>query len=70
MVELVATIVVYLVGMHVKMNQSLKQQLPSDINYLLILGSTLKTNEMTQTLRSRLEKGAELLKKHPHLKVV
>ncbi|WP_235070158.1 YdcF family protein [Turicibacter sp. TJ11] len=70
MVELVATLVVYLVGMHVKMNQSLKQQLPSDINYLLILGSTLKTNEMTQTLRSRLEKGAELLKKHPHLKVV
>ena len=54
--------------MHVKMNQSLKQQLPSDINYLLILGSTLKTNEMTQTLRSRLEKGARITKKTPTFK--
>lgn len=70
MVGVVATLVIYLVGMHLQMNRSLKQQLTADIDYLLILGSSLKSNEITQTLRSRLEKGAELLKEYPHLMVV
>lgn len=65
-----ATLVIYLVGMHLQMNQSLKKELSSDIDCLLILGSSLRSEHMTPTLRSRLEKGAELLKKYPKLVVV
>ncbi len=67
MVGIVATLVIYLVGMHLQMNQSLKKELSSDIDCLLILGSSLRSEHMTPTLRSRLEKGAELLKKYPKL---
>lgn len=70
MVGVVTVLVIYLVGMHLQMNQSLKQKLTPDIDYILILGSSLRSNHVTQTLRSRLEKGAELLKEHPQLMVV
>ena len=70
MVGVVTALVIYLVGMHLQMNQSLKQKLTPDIDYILILGSSLRSNHVTQTLRSRLEKGAELLKEHPQLMVV
>ncbi len=70
MMGIITIVSIYFVVMHVQMNQSLKQSLPSDINYLLILGSCLKSDQVTLTLRSRLEKGAQLLKQYPNLMVV
>ena len=70
MMGIITIVSIYFVAMHVQMNQSLKQSLPSDINYLLILGSCLKSDQVTLTLRSRLEKGAQLLKQYPNLMVV
>ncbi|MDE5977318.1 MAG: YdcF family protein [Turicibacter sp.] len=70
MVGVLAVVFVYFIGMHVQMNQSLHRELTSDIDYLLILGSCLKSDQVTPILRSRLEKGVELLKEYPHLKVV
>lgn len=70
MIVIFTTVAVYLIGIHVKMNQSLKHQVTKDMKDLLILGSCLKDQELSPTLRARLEMGANLLKQNPNLKVI
>ena len=55
--------------LHLEMNSTLDQELEAEIDHLLVLGSLLKSNEITPTLRSRLSKTAELMKTHPKLTV-
>ena len=42
MVGVVTVLVIYLVGMHLQMNQSLKQKLTPDIDYILIFRIFIK----------------------------
>lgn len=50
--------VTYTIVLHLEMNSSLHEELEADINQLIILGSLLHSNEVSTTLRSRLEKWA------------
>lgn len=62
--------VTYTIVLHLEMNSSLHEELEADINQLIILGSLLHSNEVSTTLRSRLEKGALLLHENPQLRVI
>ncbi|WP_113926619.1 YdcF family protein [Bacillus sp. P14.5] len=44
--------------------------LPDDIDYAVILGAGLKGEELSQTLKSRLEAGTEYLHDHPEIPVI
>lgn len=70
MIIVFTTVTLYMIGMHLKMNQSLKHRVTPEINCLLILGSCLKDQHVSPTLRARLELGATLLRENPHLHVI
>ncbi len=69
MINIVIVMLTYALVLHIEMNQSLHEELEAEIDHLLVLGSCLKSHEITPTLRSRLAKTAELMKTHPGLTV-
>lgn len=70
MINVLVAWMAYAIVLHLEMDSSLHEELDTDIDHLLILGSLLHSNEISATLRSRLEKGAQLLKENPHLLVI
>lgn len=46
------------------------REIPDDIDYAVILGAGLKGEELSETLKSRLEAGADYLQKHPEVPVI
>lgn len=60
----------YAIVLHLEMNSSLHEELEPDIKQLIILGSLLHGNKVSATLRSRLEKGVQLLKENPNVSVI
>ena len=67
-----AVIIIFTYGtvIHYLMNQSLTKTLETDTKVLIILGASVKYNQMTPTLYSRLERGAKLLQEHSELSVI
>jgi len=64
-----AIIIVFTYGavVHYLMNQSLTRTMDPEAKVLIILGASVKDNQVTSTLYSRLEKGARLLQENPQL---
>ncbi|WP_426896155.1 YdcF family protein [Rossellomorea vietnamensis] len=46
------------------------REIPDDIDYAVILGAGLKGEELSETLKSRLEAGAVYLQEHPEVPVI
>ncbi|TYR77860.1 YdcF family protein [Rossellomorea vietnamensis] len=46
------------------------REIPDDIDYAVILGAGLKGEELSETLKSRLEAGADYLQEHPEVPVI
>jgi len=67
--EVAAIIIIFTYGavVHYLMNQSLTRTMDPEAKVLIILGASVKDNQVTSTLYSRLEKGAKLLQENPQL---
>ncbi len=69
MINIFIVVLAYGLVLHLEMNHSLHEELDSEIDHLLVLGSCLKSSKITPTLHSRLAKTAELMKAHPKITV-
>ncbi|MCL1951141.1 MAG: YdcF family protein [Turicibacter sp.] len=65
-----SALIIYIIVMHLKMNESLGRETLEGANVLIILGAKMPGGQITPMLKSRLDKGFELWESNQKLKVI